>query len=108
MKRYIWILLMGLAIAGCKTNPTSSRMSSPIKYQSGQVVSLGDRVKYHGQAGCIALIGREPGVGCSGIQRSDWNMNDSEVFILFDNGARLTLDDTSEDDLLVFCERKRK
>jgi hypothetical protein len=80
-----------------------------MQYESGQIVSLGDRVKYNGQAGCIAVIGSEPGVGCSGIQRSDWgNMGDLQVLILFDNGALLMLDNTVEEDLLVFCERKQK
>lgn len=33
-------------------------------------------------------------------------MNDSQVLILFDNGALLMLDNTSEEDLLLLCGRK--
>ena len=83
-------------------------MSSVIEYQSGGSVSLGDRVTYNGQKGCIALIGCEEGSGCSGVQRSEWAMNDTEVLILFDNGALLMLDKIEEEDLLVFGEKKNK
>ena len=76
-----------------------------MKYQSGEIVSLGDRVKYNGQDGCVALIGRESGVGCSGVRRLDWRMSDTEILILFDNGARLMLNNVSEEDLLVFSQR---
>ena len=71
-----------------------------MKYHSGEVIRLGDRVKYHGQGGCIALIGSETGSACCDLNRSEWAMQDSEVVILFDNGARLMLDQTAEDDLL--------
>jgi len=77
-----------------------------MKYQSGEIVSLADHVTYNSQKGCIALIGCELGAGCPGVQRSDWIMNDTQVLILFDNGARLMLDNLTEEDLLVFCERK--
>jgi len=76
-----------------------------MKYQSGEIIFVGDRVTYNGQEGCIALIGCELGSGCSGVQRADWTMNDSQVLILFDNNARLMLDNTPEDHLLVFRRR---
>lgn len=74
-----------------------------MKYQSGKTISLGDRVTYNGQEGCIALIGNESGSGSPLILRKEWVMSDAQVLILFDNGARLMLDDVPEDDLLVFC-----
>ena len=73
-----------------------------MKYHSGSIISLGDRVKYNGQEGCIALIGCDTGSGSPAIQRADWIMSDSEILILFDNNARLMLDTVSEDDLLNF------
>ena len=76
-----------------------------MQYQSEETISLGDRVTYNGQEGCIALIGCELGSGCSGVQRPDWSMNDSQVLVLFENNARLMLDNISEDDLLIFCRR---
>jgi hypothetical protein len=79
-----------------------------MNYRSGQIISLGDQVTYNGQKGYIALIGCELGSGCSGVQRSEWNMNDTQVLILFDNDARLMLDNVLDEDLLVFCERRRK
>jgi hypothetical protein len=79
-----------------------------MKYQSGPIVSLGDRVTYSGQKGCIALIGCESGAGCPGVQRAEWTMSDTEVLILFDDGGRLILDNISEEDLLVFHERGKE
>lgn len=105
MKLHIWILLIGLAVVGCKANQSSTHVSSVMKYQSGQVVFLGDRVTYSRHKGCIALIGCESRSGCPGIQRSEWTMNDTEVLILFDDGGRLILEKISEEDLLVFCGR---
>jgi hypothetical protein len=77
-----------------------------MKYQSGEIISLGDCVTYNGQKGCIALIGREPASGSPAIEPTEWVMNELEILILFDNGARLKLENVIKDDLLVFCRRK--
>jgi hypothetical protein len=77
-----------------------------MKYQLGEIISLGDRVTYNGQKGRIALIGSKSRSGCRGIRRADWIMNDSQILVLFDNGARLMLDNPSEDNLLVFCRQR--
>lgn len=77
-----------------------------MKYHSGKTISLGDRVSYNGQNGCIALIGGESNSGSPLIKRKEWSITDAEVLILFDNGARLTLDDVWEDNLLVFLETR--
>ena len=67
---------------------------------------MGDRVKYNKQEGCVALIGCSPTSGCAAVRRKDWSMNRSQVLILFDNGARLVLDNVSEDQHLVLCRRR--
>lgn len=79
-----------------------------MKYQSGETISPGDRVTYNGQDGCIALIGGELESGSHFIKPEEWSISESELLILFDNGARLILDDISEEDLLVFRRRKRE
>ena len=77
-----------------------------MKYLSGESIAIGDRVTYNGQQGCIALIGQQAESGTPSIQRTKWNMNDSQILIFFDNGARLMLDDVPDDAFLVFCRRK--
>jgi hypothetical protein len=71
-----------------------------MKYRSGDVICVGDRVTYNGQEGCIALIGSEDS-GCCGMKRPEWTMRNSQLLIVFDNGARLMLDQVQEDDHLV-------
>ena len=66
---------------------------------------MGDRVTYNGQPGCIALVGCKPGSGHPNIRQAEWTMNESEILILFDNGAILKLDNVQDDDLLVFLSR---
>lgn len=79
-----------------------------IKYHSGRTVSIGDRVTFSGQNGCIALIGCHSGSGCPGVLRTEWTMNDTEVLVLFDDGGRLILDNISDEDLLVFRGKKKR
>lgn len=77
-----------------------------MKYYSGRMISVGDRIAYNGQQGTVALVGRGSESGCAGIRPSEWTMNDSEIFIRFDNGALLKLDHISEDELLVFVSSR--
>lgn len=72
-----------------------------MKYYSGKPISIGDKVTYNGQSGCIALIGSESQSGDLNVLRSEYTMNPEQVLVLFDNGARLMLDDVPEEDLLV-------
>ncbi len=76
-----------------------------MKYNSGDNSALGDRITYNGQGGCIALIGPKSESGSPLILREEWTMNKTQVLILFDNGARLMLDEIYEDPLLVLCQR---
>jgi hypothetical protein len=73
-----------------------------MKYHSGKTISLGDRMAYNGQEGCVALIGRDPKSGTPLILPKEWDINDAEILILFDNGARLVLGNVPADELLVF------
>jgi hypothetical protein len=76
-----------------------------MKYHSGKMISLGDRVTYNGQEGCIALIGGEVGSGSALIKQEEWNLNDEQLFVFFDNGARLILDGAQDDELLALVAR---
>jgi len=78
-----------------------------MKYYSGESVSIGDRVTYNGQSGCIALIGSESPSGALNVLRSEYAMTPKQVLVLFDNGARLMLDDVPEEDLLVLIKPQR-
>lgn len=78
-----------------------------IKYYSGRPVALGDKVTYNGQSGRIVLIGSESQSGALDIRRSEYAMTAKQVLVLFDNGARLMLDDVPEEDLLVLVQPQK-
>ena len=88
-----------------KSRMTNAPESLVMKYYSGNNITLGDRVYYHNQEGCIALIGGESGSGSPLIIQTEWELKGGEVFVLFDNGGSLILDEVENDDLLVFCKR---
>ena len=76
-----------------------------MKYHSGEMISVGDRVKYNSQEGYVALIAGDSRSESPSDKPEIWNLNEGELLILFDNGARLVLDEVSNDELLVFCAR---
>jgi hypothetical protein len=76
-----------------------------MKYHSDEMISVGDRVKYNGQEGCVALVAGESRSGSPLIKWEEWTLNEGEVLILFNNGALLRLDDVQNEEDLVFQER---
>ena len=54
-----------------------------MKYQSGEMVCVGDRVKYNGQEGLVALVAGESRLGSPLIKRGEWALKVGEALILF-------------------------
>ena len=75
-----------------------------MKYPSGDTIRVGDRIEYNGQSGCVALVGDMNGA-CCGVRQLR-SLGQEEIYILFDNRARLVLDETEEDELLVLVARQ--
>jgi len=76
-----------------------------MKNHSGEMISVGDRVKYNGQKGSIALVSGESRSASPSIKLEEWDLNDGDVLILFSNGARLLLNEVPNDELLMFSGR---
>ena len=77
-----------------------------MKYPSGDTVRVGDRIEYNGQAGCVALVGDMNGA-CCGVRQLK-SLRQEEIYIQFDNRARLVLDETEQDELLVLVARQEE
>ena len=62
-----------------------------LKYSDGNIINIGDRVFYDGQAGRIVIIA-ESNAYAADYPKEVWSHITTGLMIHFDNGARLHFD----------------